>query len=339
MEAYRCDSTYTLGINTQYFHRFLKNVSGHELLEINYDETDPDNLSMAIRNPETGSRRVKMRLLHLEDGDLAGMPDADYSMILTMPSNDLQRIIREMLPNGETVRITCSKVNGERQVTFTTSGEAGDIACDLNLEMDRMEVEQFEDIDMLVRDSLLYFLQASHPLTSAPRTMEYDLIYELLAENPFWLTPFPIVLGVEYYVDYSAKHLGRGDLLVCSDDYSHYLVVEVKESLRSGRKGKLLEQMDRYRDHTKWRHPYARVDCAAVQGGKLIKYKFDNGLKDSQMFFTPAFQEAWMKHPLTKKVWLRAVLAQVPVEFRARVAALPASQIIFKTELPDFTEV
>ena len=27
VESYTCSSTYTLGINTQYFHRFLKNVS------------------------------------------------------------------------------------------------------------------------------------------------------------------------------------------------------------------------------------------------------------------------------------------------------------------------
>ena len=27
VEEYRCDGRYTLGINTQYFHRYLKNLS------------------------------------------------------------------------------------------------------------------------------------------------------------------------------------------------------------------------------------------------------------------------------------------------------------------------
>lgn len=267
-------------------------VSGHDLLELQYCEKDPDNLAMAIRNPESGPRRVKMRLLHLEEDDLTEMPDADYSMILTMPSNDLQRIIREMLPNGETVRVTCGVVEGERQVTFTTSGEAGDISCDLNLDMDRMEVEQFEDIDMMVRPCLTHYAPiVMHQRRSfAPDIMETDMIIELLACNPAWMSPFPITLGIEYYVDPTQKHAGRGDLVVCNDDLTHFLVVEVK---RSKHPKKLLEQMLRYRDHMKWKVPAATVDCAAVLGNKLIQYKRDNLRSDCSMFFTDRFRDAW----------------------------------------------
>lgn len=142
-------------------------VSSHDLLELSFNERDPDNLHIGIKNPENGSRRVSMRLLNDTEGSLTDMPEVDYSMILTMPSQDLQRNVKEMLPNGETIRITCGAdaQTGERKVTFTTTGDAGDIACDLPLDMDRMEVEQFEDIDMSFSLKYLWSFVKAAPLS------------------------------------------------------------------------------------------------------------------------------------------------------------------------------
>lgn len=121
--------------------------------------------------------------------------------------------------------------------------------------------------------------------------MEYQHIMELLASNPAWLRPFPMVWGIEYYVDPLAKHAGRGDLVVCDEDYSHFLVVEVKKSLRF--RQKLIAQMLHYRDHMKWKAPMLKVDCAAVQDGKLIQYRRDNMMQGKCMFFTEHFRKAW----------------------------------------------
>ncbi len=135
--------------------------------------------------------------------------------------------------------------------------------------------------------------------------MEVDLITDLLASNPAWLAPFPITMGIEYYVDHLKKHAGRGDLLVCNQDLTHFLVVEVKalpKNLKSRnnrkdrllhRKDRLMQQMVTYRDHMKWKAPSATVDCAAVMGDRLVAYRRDNFRGDASMFFTPPFQEAW----------------------------------------------
>lgn len=123
------------------------------MLELRYDEKDPDNLRITITNPESGARRAKMWLLQLHDDELAEMPEVDYNTILTMPSQELQRTLKDLMPHGEVVRITCKAEGGRRRVTFGTFGESGELACDLNLSMDEAELEQTEDIDMTVGHS------------------------------------------------------------------------------------------------------------------------------------------------------------------------------------------
>ncbi len=136
------------------------------MLELRYEEKDPDNLRITINSPESGPRRVSMRLLHMESDDLTDMPEHEYSMILTMPSIELQQIVREMLPNGENLRISCrTQRNGDRQVTFTTSGEAGDMSYDLNLGQEDMDVEDFDDVDMQFSLKYMWSFVRASPLS------------------------------------------------------------------------------------------------------------------------------------------------------------------------------
>lgn len=132
---------------------------------------------------------------------------------------------------------------------------------------------------------------------------------ELLAENPGWLARFPVTLAIEYYVDPDRKHAGRGDLVVCNEAHDHYLVVEVKRS--RGNRGKLLAQMLRYRDWMKWKAPAARVDCAAVEAGTLLRYRRDRSEAGPAMFFTRRFQEAWTPDLCRKRTPPRTPLRTV----------------------------
>lgn len=119
--------------------------------------------------------------------------------------------------------------------------------------------------------------------------MEYDLILALLMHNPPWLAPFPITCGIEYFVDPTTKHTGRGDLVVCNESYDHFMVVELKQSKHA--RAKLMAQMLHYRDHLKWKLPMVKVDCAAVQDGKLLTLRRDC---TDNLFFTEYFQKAWL---------------------------------------------
>ncbi len=103
--------------------------------------------------------------------------------------------------------------------------------------------------------------------------MELDIIERLLVENPEWLRPFPVVWAVEYYLFEEAKHLGRGDLVVCTPEQDRFLVVEMKRTAKNLKK--LLRQMDFYHYHLKRTMPTVSVDCAAVAGGRLVAYRRD----------------------------------------------------------------
>lgn len=124
--------------------------------------------------------------------------------------------------------------------------------------------------------------------------MEYAQIRALVADNPSWLAPFPVTCAIEYFVESTCHHIGRGDLIMCNETYDHFMVVEVKQSRHST--CKLLAQMLHYRDHLKWKLPMAKVDCAAVQNGELIAIRHDRSLSGSEdIFFTEHFQRASMK--------------------------------------------
>jgi len=112
--------------------------------------------------------------------------------------------------------------------------------------------------------------------------MELDIINDLLAYGPKWLQlhKFTRVWAVEYYVDAAWKRAGRGDLILCSKDLQHFLVVEIKRHRK--RNQKLLHQMVFYRNNLKMKMPDKLIDCCAVAAGELIAYKADRSTPNTR---------------------------------------------------------
>lgn len=122
------------------------------MLEMRYDPKDPDNLRITIKSPKRAPRHMKMRLLHLDEDDVAEMPEHHYGTILTMASEELQMIVRDNISNGETLRIRCKqRPCGGHAVTFSSTGDAGEMENPVDLDQEGTELEQFDDIDMEVR--------------------------------------------------------------------------------------------------------------------------------------------------------------------------------------------
>ena len=118
--------------------------------------------------------------------------------------------------------------------------------------------------------------------------MELDIIADLIWSDAAWLAPFPVVFDVEYFVYPEAKHIGRGDVVFCDPEYTHFIVVELKRSERHMKK--LLHQMYYYRDHLKHKKPHCLVDCAAVADGKLIRFATDDMQTGDGMYFSDSFK-------------------------------------------------
>lgn len=107
--------------------------------------------------------------------------------------------------------------------------------------------------------------------------MELDVIHKLLDDRPPWIVAFPVVVSIEYEIQVPPGLIGRGDLLLCNQERSRFLAVEIKRHEKRNRF--LVRQMHRYRAAVKQRNPNVRVDGAAVAGGQLLQYISDEGFK------------------------------------------------------------
>ena len=152
VERYRCDGTYVLGINTSYFHKYIKNIAHHhDMLKLKYDPATPDVLYIEISSEGSGPREATMNLLALDEPDDNHIPEQGYNTVLSMVSAELNKIIREMANNADKVWITCTQSPTGPKVVFISDGEAGRLKYPVNHGQDDGEVVLEEDISMQVR--------------------------------------------------------------------------------------------------------------------------------------------------------------------------------------------
>ncbi|RYZ28222.1 MAG: proliferating cell nuclear antigen (pcna), partial [Propionibacteriaceae bacterium] len=151
VERYTCDRTYLLGINTSYFHKYIKNIAHHhDLLKLRYDPGKPDVLSIQISSEGSGPREAEMKLLALDEPDDNHIPEQGYNTVLSMVSAELTKIIREMANNADKVWISCSQSAAGPRVTFMSDGEAGRLTYTVNHGQDDADLELDDDINMQV---------------------------------------------------------------------------------------------------------------------------------------------------------------------------------------------
>jgi len=62
----------------------------------------------------------ELKLMNL-DSEYLGIPDTEYSVVVTMPANKFQRICRDLGNIGDTVSIVCTKSG----IQFNVSGDLG----------------------------------------------------------------------------------------------------------------------------------------------------------------------------------------------------------------------
>lgn len=163
VERYTCTGTHLLGINTTYFHKYIKNIAHHhDLLKLRYDPARPDVLSIQISSEGSGPREAEMNLLALDEPEDNHIPEQGYSTVLSMVSAELTKIIREMANNADKVWISCRQTGAGPRVTFTSDGEAGRLTYTVNHGQDEAELELEGEIHMQV--SALPQLPGTAPL-------------------------------------------------------------------------------------------------------------------------------------------------------------------------------
>lgn len=195
-DLYRCDRSLTLGFNTTLISKILKCAGNDDSITLKAED-EAEKLTLMFENPSAD--RISDFEIKLSDIDTEqlGIPDTTYKCTIKMPSNEFQRIIRDMQVLGESCQISCTK-EGCR---FSVSGESGSgniliRANSTDKEEDQVIIDMDEPVELTFSNRYLNFFTKATSLgpsvilsmsPDVPIVVEYPI--ENLGHVKFYLAP------------------------------------------------------------------------------------------------------------------------------------------------------
>jgi proliferating cell nuclear antigen len=118
-ERYFCEKKLYVGINMLKLHMLIKTITNNDMLTLFVERDDPNHLGIRIENQEK-NRRTTYKLSMLDINVLnVSIPPADFETIITMPSVDFQKIIRDSHNLADLIEIR----NVGNQLMFSCKGD------------------------------------------------------------------------------------------------------------------------------------------------------------------------------------------------------------------------
>lgn len=104
-EYYHCENKIVVGVNMLNLYKLIKTVNSNDTLTLYIDSADVNHLGIKIENGEKNTKTMyKLNLLDLDNQKISIDP-AEFNSVITLPSTDFQKIIRDMSNIAETVEI------------------------------------------------------------------------------------------------------------------------------------------------------------------------------------------------------------------------------------------
>ena len=104
----------------------------------------------------------EMKLMNLDQEHL-GIPDTEYACVIKMPSQEFQKVVKDLCQFGENVVISCSK----QGIQFAAVGDIGSANIKLSQSANVDEPEQAVTIDMTESVTLSFSLRYLQMFTKA----------------------------------------------------------------------------------------------------------------------------------------------------------------------------
>jgi len=118
-ENYYCEKKLYVGINIMKLHVLIKTIGNKDVLTLYVEKNDPNRLGIRIENPDKSVRtNYKLSMLDINVVNIK-IPPPEFQTIITMPSVDFQKIIRDMHNLADFIEIR----NVENQLCFNCKGE------------------------------------------------------------------------------------------------------------------------------------------------------------------------------------------------------------------------
>lgn len=104
-EEFYCPKKTVIGVNMSNFFKLIKTITNSDTLTLFVEKENENQIGIRINNLDKKTQTTyKLNLLDLDDDEIK-IPPAEFDTELTIPSNDFQKIIRDMINIGENVEI------------------------------------------------------------------------------------------------------------------------------------------------------------------------------------------------------------------------------------------
>lgn len=176
-EDYRCDKTISLGINVKSFWSLMKCGGNEDTLTL---KSEPDSSVVNIRFENKKLKKCcdfSLNLITI-DSEHLGIPETSYGSMVTISSNEFNRITKELSGLSETVNIETNK----NYVAFSVQSDnvSGYIKIETN---DSMSQEESTVVKVEEPVNLAFALRYLNMFTKATSLSEQVVLY-LSSEYP-----------------------------------------------------------------------------------------------------------------------------------------------------------
>lgn len=118
-EEYKCNETIVIGVNIINLFKLIRTIVNNDSLTLYIDEEKPSQLGIRIENEEYNKvTDYKLNLIDIDE-EIISAPDTDFVTMITMPSNEFQKICREAFNIADVIEI---KSMG-KQLMLSCNGE------------------------------------------------------------------------------------------------------------------------------------------------------------------------------------------------------------------------
>lgn len=118
-ETYFCEKKLYVGINMLKLHMLIKTIGNNDILTLYVERDDPNSLGIRIENQDKNVRtNYKLSMFDINVLNI-NIPPADFPTVITMPSVDFQKVVRDMHNLADFIEIR----NVENQLCFSCKGD------------------------------------------------------------------------------------------------------------------------------------------------------------------------------------------------------------------------
>lgn len=185
-EAYHCSQQkIIIGVNMFHFFKLINTIDNGDTLTIYidpYDYTDGivQYLGLKFENGDIKQHKIqKLRLIEPEHEEL-DVPDVKFSSVLTVPSTDFQKIIRDLSSISERIEIKSITTSNGAELIFKCTGGFAQAEVRRAESDGNMEFVVKQEEDKIIQGefslkNLSYFIKCTNLCTQIEIYLENDL--------------------------------------------------------------------------------------------------------------------------------------------------------------------